>query len=70
MSHKIRNIFSYHIFFHSLYLIRVEKKQIEPYHFRKLSPFVKVTMKNATPNEVNNPIGQIITGCVSLSIGI
>ena len=32
-------------FFHSLHLIRVEKKkQIEPYHFRKLSPFKQMSV--------------------------
>ena len=28
-----------------------------------------MTLKNATPKEVNTPIGQKIVGCVSLSIG-
>ena len=61
---------------HPSHLIRVEKiQQIEPYHFCKLSPFKqisvhgKVTLKNATPKEVNTPIGRKIVGCVSLNIG-
>ena len=40
MSHKIRNIFLYHIFYHSSHLIPVEKiKTDESHHFRKLFPF-------------------------------
>ena len=33
------------------------------------APSRKVTLKNATPKEVNTPIGEKIVGCVSLSIG-
>ena len=29
----------------------------------------KLTLKNATPKAVNTPIGHVIVGCVSLSIG-
>ena len=73
----MKNIFLYHIFFYSSHLIRVEKTKKKFSHiifvncrlFKKcLCTVHKVTVKNATLQEVNTSIASQIANCVFLGI--